>query len=262
MSEEPMTEEPMIDATRAEICIAACAEAWRGAGEVIASPMGLIPALGARLAKLTFAPGLLLSDGDANYLTDPTGADSHVEAHIPYRQLFDFVWHGSRHVMMGASQLDRFGNQNISAIGTDFNRPKAQLIGVRGAPGNTINHPTSYWIANHSPKVFVAAVDVVSGVGFDRARTVGQAARFHDLRLVVTNLAVLDFATPDRRMRIRSIHPGVTVEQVAEATGFGLAGTDNPALTPEPDGEALRLIREVLDRNGTREREVPSAGKV
>ncbi|GAA2046951.1 CoA-transferase [Catenulispora yoronensis] len=250
----------MSDVTRAEVCVAACAEAWRGDGEVIASPMGLVPALGARLAKLTFAPGLLLSDGDANYLTDPTGADSHVEAYIPYRQLFDLVWHGARHVIMGASQLDKFGNQNISAIGADFARPKAQLIGVRGAPGNTINHPTSYWIANHSPKVFVERVDVVSGVGFDRASAVGGAARFHGLRRVVTNLAVFDFATPDHRMRIRSIHPGVTVDEVVAATGFVLAGTDNPEATPEPDAEALRLIREVLDPRDTREREVPSPG--
>lgn len=251
----------MSDVTRAEICVAACAEVWRGAGEVIASPMGLVPALSARLAKLTFAPGLLLSDGDANYLTDPTGADSQVEAHIPYRQLFDQLWHGSRHVMMGASQLDEFGNQNISAIGTDFARPKAQLIGVRGAPGNTINHPTSYWIANHSPKVFVEKVDVVSGIGFDRARAVGAAARFHRLHRVVSNLAVFDFATPDNRMRLRSVHPGVTVDEVVAATGFVLAGTEDPEVTPEPDTEALRLIREVLDPRETREREVPSAGR-
>jgi acyl CoA:acetate/3-ketoacid CoA transferase beta subunit len=254
----------MSDVTRAEICtlseicVAACAEVWRGDGEIIASPMGLIPALGARLAKLTFAPVLMLSDGDANYLTDPTGADSHVEAHIPYRQLFDFVWHGSRHVMMGASQLDKFGNQNISAIGPDFARPRAQLIGVRGAPGNTINHPTSYWIANHSPKVFVEKVDVVSGLGYDRARAVGYPARFHEVRRVVTNLAVLDFQTKDHRMRIRSIHPGVSIDEVVEATGFVLAGTDNPAVTAEPEAEALRLIREVLDPKNTREREVPS----
>lgn len=248
----------MSDVTRAEVCVAACAEAWRGDGEIIASPMGLVPALGARLAKLTFAPGLLLSDGDANYLTDPTGTDSHVEAHIPYRQLFDFVWHGARHVMMGASQLDEFGNQNISAIGADFDRPKAQLIGVRGAPGNTINHPTSYWIANHSAKVFVEKVDVVSGLGYDRARGAGHAARFHELRRVVTNLGVFDFQTADRRMRIRSIHPGVSLDEVVEATGFVLIGTDNPERTPEPDAEALRLIREVLDPKNTREREVPS----
>ena len=52
-------------ATRAEVCVVACAEAWRGDGEILASPMGTIPTLGARLARLTFEPDLLLSDGEA-----------------------------------------------------------------------------------------------------------------------------------------------------------------------------------------------------
>src|SRR6202046_1325737 len=51
--------------TRAEVCVVACAEAWRGDGATLASPMGLIPSLGARLARCTFAPDLLLSDGEA-----------------------------------------------------------------------------------------------------------------------------------------------------------------------------------------------------
>ena len=51
------------DVTRAEVCVVACAEAWRGDGAILASPTGLIPGLGARLAQLTFAPELLLSDG-------------------------------------------------------------------------------------------------------------------------------------------------------------------------------------------------------
>jgi len=55
--------------TRAEVCVVACAEAWRGDGAILASPMGLIPSLGARLARLTFAPDLLLTDGEA-YLLD------------------------------------------------------------------------------------------------------------------------------------------------------------------------------------------------
>ena len=57
------------DPSRAEICVAACAEAWRGDGAILASPMGLIPSLGARLARLTFAPDLLVTDGEA-YLLD------------------------------------------------------------------------------------------------------------------------------------------------------------------------------------------------
>ena len=62
----------MSGATRADVCVVACAEAWRGDGAILASPMGLIPSLGARLARLTFAPDLLLTDGEA-YLVDAEG---------------------------------------------------------------------------------------------------------------------------------------------------------------------------------------------
>ena len=150
-------------ATRAEVCVAACAEARRGDGAILASPMGLIPSLAARLARLTFAPDLLLTDGEA-YLVDAEGG---IEGWLPYRQVFTMLAAGRRHVMMGAAQIDRYGNQNISAIG-DWKRPKAQLLGVRGAPGNTVNHPVSYWIPRHSPRVFTEHVDMVCGVGYDR----------------------------------------------------------------------------------------------
>ena len=252
-------------ATRAEICVAACADAWRGDGEIIASPMGLIPQLGARLARLTFEPDLLLSDGESLFQADVPGDGEDVfEGYFPYRLVFDLLWHGKRHVMMGASQIDRYGNQNISAVGADWRRPKVQLLGVRGAPGNTINHPTSYWIAKHSPKVFVEKVDLVSGIGYDRAAAVGKAARFHEIRRVVTDLAVFDFETDDHRMRLRSVHPGVAVEDVVAATGFELAGLDGatpPPPTRTPDAEELRLIRDVLDPKNTRSREVPEPPK-
>ena len=233
----------------------ACAEAWRGDGAILASPMGLIPSLGARLARLTFAPDLLLTDGEA-YLLD---AEQTVEGWLPYRSVFTMVAAGRRHVMMGASQLDQFGNQNISCIG-DWARPRAQLLGVRGAPGNTINHPVSYWVPKHSPRVFVPAVDMVSGVGYDRAAELGPAAaRFHQLRVVVTNLAVLDFQTPDHAMRLRSVHPGVTVTDVLEATGFPLVIPDDMAVTRRPTTAELVLIRDGLDPDGRRDREVQAA---
>lgn len=242
-------------ASRAEICVVACAEAWRGDGTILASPMGLIPSLGARLARLTFAPDLLLSDGEAYLL----GADETVEGWLPYRSVFTMVAAGRRHVMMGASQLDRFGNQNISCIG-DWARPRAQLLGVRGGPGNTINHPVSYWVPRHSPRVFVPAVDMVSGVGYDRAAALGPAAaRFHGLRVVVTNLAVLDFQSPDHAMRLRSLHPGVTVREVTEATGFPLVIPDEIAVTREPTRAELALIRDQLDPAARRDREIPAA---
>jgi acyl CoA:acetate/3-ketoacid CoA transferase beta subunit len=236
------------EATRAEVCIAACAEAWRGDGAILASPMGLIPVLGARLARLTFEPGLLLTDGEA-YLVD---ADGEIEGWMPYREVFTMLAAGRRHVMMGAAQIDRHGNQNISAIG-DWKRPKAQLLGVRGAPGNTVNHPVSYWIPRHSTRVFTPRVDMVSGVGYDRGA--------YELRLVVTNLAVLDFGLGSgeragRVMRLRSVHPGVEVAEVAAATGFPLAVPAEVPVTRVPTDEELGLIRERLDPDGAREREL------
>ena len=229
--------------TRAEVCVVACAEAWRGDGAILASPLGLIPALGARLARLTFAPDLLLTDGEA-YRGDE---DGRVEGWLPYRQVFTMLAAGRRHVMMGAAQIDRSGNQNISAIG-DWRRPKAQLLGVRGAPGNTVNHPVSYWVPRHSPRVFTPGVDMVCGVGYDRGAC--------EVRVVVTNLAVLDFGTPERVMRLRSVHPGVEVADVLAATGFPLAVPDQVPVTRAPTAAELDLIRTRLDPEGARDREL------
>ncbi|RKT04153.1 acyl CoA:acetate/3-ketoacid CoA transferase beta subunit [Streptomyces sp. 3211.6] len=238
--------------TRAEYCVIACAEAWRGDGEVLASPMGLIPSFGARLAKRTFSPDLLLTDGEAMLV----GLDGTVEGWLPYRRHLAMVTGGRRHVMMGASQIDRYGNQNISCIG-DWERPSRQLLGVRGAPVNTLNNPVSYWVPRHSPRVFVERVDMVSGVGYDRAEAAGpSASRFHRLPRVVSDLGVFDFAGPGHAMRLASVHPGVTVEQVRAATAFELAIGEEVPFTREPTAEELRLIREVIDPKGLRDREV------
>jgi acyl CoA:acetate/3-ketoacid CoA transferase beta subunit len=241
----------------AEICIVACAEAWRGDGAILASAIGLVPSLAARLAQLTFAPDLLVTDGEAGLVvpaSDGSG-DTVQEGWLPYRAVLSpQVASGRRHVMMGAAQIDRFGNQNISCIG-DWARPKAQLLGVRGAPGNTVNHPVSYWVPKHSRRVFVDEVDMVSGVGYDRAAKLG-APGFHELRRVVTNLAVLDFGGPDHSMRLASVHPGVSVSDVAEATGFLLAAPYEVPVTRLPTSEELALIRERLDPDLRRDLEL------
>jgi acyl CoA:acetate/3-ketoacid CoA transferase beta subunit len=256
-----MTETTDTGVTRAEYCAIACAEVFRGDGEVMASAFGTAPALGARLARLTFAPDLVLTDGDAALVdgAPPLGArpDELVfESHMPYRRVFDVVWSGRRNLIMMASQIDRTGNQNISAIGP-WAHPKAQLVGVRGAPGNTVNHSTSYWVPNHSTRSFVEQVDVVSGVGYARAAAAGPSAeRFHEIRRVVSNLGVFDFATPDKVMRLASVHPGVSVDDVVAATGFALVVPDEVPQTRLPTPEELDLLRNVLDPKSLRDREV------
>lgn len=248
--------------TRAEICIVSLAECFRGDGEIVANPIGTIPMIAGRLARASFEPDLMVTDGEAALVAGdeafswPNGKV--VEYYNPYRSMFDVVWSGRRHVIMGATQIDPWGNQNFAAIGADYQAPKTQLIGFRGAPGNTVNHATSYWVANHSPRVFVEEVDVVTGVGWNRARSAGPAAtEFFDLRRVVTNLAVLDFGGPDHRMRLISVHPGVGVDQVTSATGFDLALADQVETSRLPSPEELELIRDVIDPDGLRRSEVP-----
>jgi acyl CoA:acetate/3-ketoacid CoA transferase beta subunit len=249
--------------TRAESCVVACADAWVGAGEIMVSPFGNIPALGARLAKLTFAPDIVLTDGEAALMVGAPPitakpAELIREAAMPYRSVFDVVWSGRRHIMMMASQIDRTGNQNISAIG-DHAHPKVQLVGVRGAPGNSVNHPTSYWVPDHTVRTFVEHVDVVSGVGYERAAAAGAGAtRFHDIRRVVSNLGVFDFETPDRTMRLRSYHPGASVDEIVGATSFTLSIPNDVAETRLPTPEELDLLRTVLDPKSWRDRDVKS----
>jgi acyl CoA:acetate/3-ketoacid CoA transferase beta subunit len=247
---------------RAEACVIACAEAFRGDGEILAAPIGVVPTIAVRLARHTFEPLLLVTDGEAYIVegTWPVGtpAPGPVESWLPYRTIFDVVWRGDRHIMMTPSQLDAHGNANISAIGSHA-RPKAQLLGARGAPGNTVSHPTSYWVPRHSARVFTPKVDAVSGVGWDNAERAGSAAtRYMQLRRVVSNLASFDWDPGTRRLRLLSVHPGVTVDEVVAATGFDLVIGEEVPTTRPPAAEELRLIREVIDPQGLRYREVPA----
>lgn len=249
-----------LQATRADVCALAIAECFREDGEILVSAMGTTPSLGARLAKATFAPGLLMTDGYNLLLRRalPLGAkpsDDDIEGWMPFGAVFETLWWGRRHVMMGASQIDQYGNQNIACIGS-WQQPKAQLLGVRGAPGNTINHVTSYWVPNHNPRALVPAVDMVCGVGYDRAAELGpQSSRFHEIRRVVTNLGVFDFDTPDHRMRLVSLHPGVELEEVVAQTGFPLAIPKKLDITPVPTPDILQVLRE-LDPQNHAQREV------
>ncbi len=249
----------------ADVCVVACAEAFRGDGEIMASAMGLIPSIGARVAQRCFEPDLLISDGEAYFVANPAPVGvspldipdyrAVVEGWIPYRKVFDMLWWGRRHVMMGASQIDEFGNQNISAIGP-WEKPKAQLLGVRGAPGNTVNHKTSYWIPSHSTKTFVDQVDMVSGVGTNSATQAGPSAtKFHNLARVISNKAVFDFLSGDGRMRLISIHPGVDSTELGQATGFTIKSADPLSYTRLPTPEELEAI-DFFDPAGARFGEV------
>ncbi len=246
----------MIQVSRAEVCVVACAELFRDAGEIMVSPMTTIVSIGARLARRTFAPDILLTDGEAQLLADtpPIGSSGAVEGWMPFGRVFETLAWGRRHVVMGANQIDRYGNQNLSAFGP-LQQPTRQMFGVRGAPGNTINHRTSYWVGNHSTRVFCDTVDIVSGIGWDKVDPDNPAYRFADVYRVVSNLGVFDFNGPDRTMRAVSLHPGIDPEEVRVNTAFEVHGLDQAEPTRLPTGAEQDLIRS-LDPKVLRDKEV------
>ena len=247
----------MTDVTLAELCTFAASEAFRGNGEIVATGVGSVPRLGASLAKLTHTPELMMTDGEC-YLVEqpvplgPRNYDDRKKAgYLPFSRFFDSaVWTGRRHAMVTPTQIDRYGQINLSQLGGTHKQPKTQMLGVRGFPGNTIYHPNSFFFPSHTTRVFVEGdVDMVSGVGYNPAKRVaGGNYSGVALRKIITNLCVMDFGGTDNAIRVVSLHPGVTFEEVQAATGFPLEKGDLTE-TPLPDAEALAIIAQLDPHN-------------
>ena len=246
-----------INYSLAELLIVAAAENWRNVGEVMGFGAGTIPRLGVNLAKATFNPALMTTDGECFYTTTPVGpgqraTPENIEGWAPYDRTFSTLWRGRRVAMVGPTQLDCFGQTNISAIGP-HQRPKVALVGARGFPGNSIHHPNSFFVPTHNNRTLVKGeVDFVCSVGYNPARWLGGKQPFGlDLRIILTDLAVLDFGGPDHAIRVRSLHPGISFEQVQENTGFPLLRAEVIPTTPPPSAEQLAIIAQ-LDPKGVR----------
>ncbi|WP_332818173.1 CoA-transferase subunit beta [Sphingopyxis sp.] len=234
-----------------EQLIVAASEAWRGNGELVATGIGTAPRLAASLAKVTHTPELMMTDGEAWLVEDPVPLgprgydDRKPSGYLPFSRYFDAaVWPGKRHAMVSPSQIDRFGQTNISYLGGTYDQPKVQMLGARGFPGNSIYHINSMFVPAHSKRVFVEGeVDMVSSVGYNPARRLA-GANFDrvDLRLVVTDLCVMDFGGADKAIRVIMLHPGVSFDQVQEATGFALSAAPDLKETPAPTAEQLAII--------------------
>ena len=248
----------MTDITLVDRIICAAAQVWKDDGEVLATGIGIVPRLAASLCMRSINTDLMMTDSEAWIVQEPVpigprgGYQIKRESHMGFARIFDNVWGGKRHAMVGPTQIDRFGQGNISMVGGDYAKPKSMMLGVRGFPGNSINHANSFFVPNHSPKVFVAGeVDMVASVGYNPARlekgwSLDEVA---DIRFIFTNLCVLDFGGPERQMRLVSLHPGVTAAQVQEATGFPLHIPAQVPTTADPTPGQLALLAELDPHN-------------
>jgi len=238
--------------------ICAAAQSWKDDGEVLATGIGIVPRLAASLCMLSINRDLMMTDSEAWLVSEPVpvgprnGYQPKRETWMGFSRIFDNVWGGKRHAMVGPTQVDRFGQANISMVGSDYARPKSMMLGVRGFPGNSINHANSFFVPNHSPKVFVAGeVDMVASVGYNPARLARgwSLEETTDIRFIFTNLCVMDFGGPEHQVRLVSLHPGVTVEQVQAATGFALHIPADVPLTADPSPAQLALLNQLDPSN-------------
>ena len=234
---------------------------WVDDGEILASGIGIVPRLAAGLAKLTHNPALLMTDSEAYLMEEPVpigprkgpleGFVLKPAGYMPFERVFDTVWRGKRHAMVTPTQIDRYGQGNISCLGGDFKKPKVQMLGVRGFPGNSINHINSMFIPAHSRRVFVEnEVDMVGSVGYNPARwPAGVKKDFMEIRRIVTDLCVMDFSGPDHAIKVRSLHPGVTLAQVQDQTGFPLQADADVPVTALPTAEQMAIIARLDPHN-------------
>lgn len=242
----------------AELMIVAGAEALRHDGEVLATGIGVLPRLAASLAMKTFNPDLMMTDSEAFMLSEPnpvSGRTSHAgqkqESWMGFSRIFDNVWGGKRHAIVGPSQIDRYGQTNISALGGTYDKPKSQMLGARGFPGNSISHANSFFVPAHSKRVFVEGeCDVVCSIGYNPERLPkGYALDDIDIRLVITDLCVMDWNGPRHMLQLLSLHPGVAVEQVLDNTGFEIHVPANVPVTPAPTVQQLAIIAQLDPQN-------------
>jgi acyl CoA:acetate/3-ketoacid CoA transferase beta subunit len=168
----------------------------------------------------------------------------------PIAELTDIAQHrGMDFEAVMPLQMDRFGNVNLSVLGP-FDRPTFRGPGANGIDALCVmEQKLVVYTPRHSPRTFVENVDFVTGAGNDPRRR--QDGGEGGVRLVITDLCIMDFG-PDGLALIRSLHPGVSVEQVQEQTGFELPAADGVAVTDPPSPEDLERLNRV-DPLGIRE---------
>ncbi len=246
------------DYSLAELMICANAAAYADDGEVLITGIGVLPRIAGSLAMKTCNTDIMMTDSEAWLLAEPNplgnrGADfvQQNETWMGFSRIFDNVWSGRRHITGGPTQIDRFGQANISCIGSDYSQPKVQMLGARGFPGNSISHANSFMVNDHNARVFVEGeCDMVCTIGYNPERlTKGRSLDDVDLRQIVTNLCVMDFGGPNHQIRVTSLHPGVSLDEVQQNTGFELAVIDGLAETAAPTEEQLAIIAQIDPQN-------------
>lgn len=229
-------------------------------GEVaVMGAVSMVPMSACRMAQLTHAPNLYYISGGSGAINphlDPLVYSScdednlRSDAALALPDVILLEGHGKRFDVFyaGGLQIDKYGNCNLICIG-DWEKPSLRGPGTVGLPFLPRAGRVVIYTMSHNARTLIEKVDFNSGPGYlDGPKS--YAEKYKDLpgkgpAIVVTPLCVMDFDEETKIMRLKSLHPGVTVEQVVENTGFQLVIPDNVPTTQEPTEDELTYLRKV-----------------
>jgi glutaconate CoA-transferase, subunit B len=241
-----------------EIMIKAMAKQIEDGDKVLHGLASPLPIMAMALAKLTHAPNSVFMgvaeglDPDLGRLTlKISSADPRLSrgatVFLELVDMFDLCQRKEVDLMfLGAAQVDKYGNINLSAIG-EYAKPKVRLPGGAATAHLTAIMPRLViWAPRQSRRVFVEKVDFKTGVGyFEGGDSREKTGAWPSEIKVVSNLAVYSFAEETKLMKVESIHPGVTAEMVRESTGFEVEVPQDTPSTEIPSEEELSIIRKL-----------------
>ena len=150
---------------------------------------------------------------------------------------------------LGGAQIDMYGNLNATCVG-DYAKPKKRFPGSGGANPIASCAKRVLIIIRHEKRRFLERVEYITSPGHlqggDSRRAAGLRGGGPDR--VITDLGIMDFEPVSKRMRVISLHPGITREKIQEATGFPLLFAPEVAVTPPPSPEELNILRTKIGR--------------
>jgi glutaconate CoA-transferase, subunit B len=240
----------------AELMAAVMARRLRPGEVAIMGAVSALPQAACRLAQQTIAPGLWFiagGSGAVNPHLDPLVASScderllDADLVLPLNDVILLEGRGDvvDVFFAGGLQIDAHGNCNLGPVGP-WTHPTLRGPGGVGLPFLSRAGRVVVYSMTHDRRTFVEAVDFVSGPGFDGT---SKPAHGGGPSLIVTPLCTFDFDPATNRARLATLHPGVSLAEVVEATGFGFAVKEPLETTPPPTGEELAILRG-LDPDG------------
>ena len=246
-----------------EMMSVAAARTLRGIGTCFVG-IGL-PSTAANLARATHSPDLVLVYESGTIgakpghlplsIGDGILADT-ADAVVTVPEIFNYWLQPGRIEVgfLGAAQIDRFANINTTVIGDDYAHPKVRLPGAGGAPEIAASCGKVVVVVRQSSRAFVDRVDFITSVGFGRGP--GERERL-GLRgagpqMVITDLGIMEPDPETCELVLTHLHPGVMLEQAAEATGWDLGVADDLRTTTPPTVEELDVLRRLMTPEGSR----------